>query len=89
MDYIVDEALIVIPALFIIGFFLKNSPLIPNWVIPWILLCIGIISSFFIVGFNIYGFLQGVLVTGAAVLTNKLLNETANGYFNGKNDHRK
>ncbi|SET40205.1 Phage holin family Hol44, holin superfamily V [Oceanobacillus limi] len=74
--YIFDEAFILIPVLLIFGFFLKRTPYITNWVIPWILLILGVILSFLILGFTITAFIQGVLVVGASVLLNQLYKQT-------------
>ena len=47
MDYIVSEAYILIPVLYVIGLFLKKIPMIPDWLIPWILLGLGMLGRFF------------------------------------------
>ena len=62
MDYIVKDAYILIPVLYVIGVFLKRTPRIPDWLIPWILLVLGMIGAFFLSGMKLGGVLQGVLV---------------------------
>nr|WP_236838727.1 phage holin family protein [Caldalkalibacillus salinus] len=74
--YIKDELYALIPVLWIIGNFLKITPVIKNWTIPWILLSIAIIFSTVILGLTIQAFLQGVLVTGGAVLVHQLIKQT-------------
>ena len=75
-DYILDNALILIPAIYVIGAILKGTELVKDKYIPVILLPIGIVLAMLLVGFNVNGFIQGVLVTGVAVYTNQLVKQT-------------
>ena len=75
-DYILDNALILIPAIYVIGAILKGTELIKDKYIPVILLPIGIVLGMLIVGFTVNGFIQGILVTGVAVYTNQLVKQT-------------
>lgn len=74
--FLIDEALIVVPALMILGIFLKNTPKIEDWTIPYVLLAIGLALTGAHLGFNIDGILQGILVTGAAVFGHQLIKQT-------------
>lgn len=76
MDYIIEDAYILIPVLYILGMFLKSTPKIKNWMIPWILLGVGVIGGFFMSDMKADGILQGVLVTGTAVFANQLYKQT-------------
>jgi len=38
LEYVIEEALILIPVLYVIGMFIKITPNVPSWVIPWIML---------------------------------------------------
>jgi hypothetical protein len=76
MNYIVSEAYILIPVLYVIGVFLKKIPNIKDWLIPWILLGLGMLGGFFLSGMQLSGILQGVLVAGATVFTNQLYKQT-------------
>lgn len=71
-EYLVQEALIVIPVLLIIGAMIKGTPNVKDWLIPYILLGTGIVFTVGLIGFNIDAILQGVLVSGAAVFTHEL-----------------
>jgi NhaP-type Na+/H+ or K+/H+ antiporter len=75
-NYIVQEALIVIPVLWILGVFLKRTPNIKDWVILWILLGVGVAFTVAILGFTAKAIMQGVLVAGAAVLGHQLVKQT-------------
>lgn len=74
-DYILDNALILIPAIYVIGAILKGTELVKDKYIPVILLPIGIVLAMLLVGFNVNGFIQGVLVTGVAVYANQLVKQ--------------
>ena len=74
-DYILDNALILIPAIYVIGAILKGTELIKDKYIPVILLPVGIVLGMLIVGFTVNGFIQGVLVTGVAVYANQLVKQ--------------
>lgn len=76
MDYIVKDAYILIPVLYILGMFLKKTPKIKNWMIPWILLGVGIVGGFFVADMKLDGILQGILVTGVTVFANQLYKQT-------------
>lgn len=74
MSYVVEQALILIPVLFLLGKFLKSSS-VPDKFIPLTLLAVGVILSMFMLGFTVNGFIQGVLVAGAAVFTNEVVKQ--------------
>ena len=74
-DYIVDNALILIPVIYVLGMMLKGTEKVSDKYIPIILLPIGVILAMFIVGFTVNGFIQGVLVTGVAVYANQLVKQ--------------
>ena len=76
LSYIMENKLILIPVLYIIGYIIKNTSLIKNKYIPLILLGIGIILSVFMGGDTIVNnIVQGVLVTGATVMTNQIIKQ--------------
>ena len=75
--YIVGDAYILIPVLYVIGMLLKRTPGLPDWLIPWILLALGMTGGFLLNGMQLEGLLQGVLVTGVTVFTHQLYKQTA------------
>jgi hypothetical protein len=75
-NYIVKDAYILIPVLYVIGLLLKKTPKLPDWLIPWILLALGMAGGFFLSDMQFRGLLQGVLVTGVTVFTNQLYKQT-------------
>ena len=75
MNYIVDNCLILIPVLYIIGMILKNLEFIKDKYIPLILLPIGIALAIAIKGIDINSVIQGILVTGVAVYGNQIFKQ--------------
>ena len=75
MNYIIENALILIPVLYILGSFLKNLENIKDKYIPLVLLTIGIGFSVAIIGFSVDAIIQGILVSGATVLGNQLIKQ--------------
>lgn len=77
ITYINEQALILIPVLYILGMFIKSSK-VPDRFIPITLLFIGIILTMLLLGFTIQALFQGILVSGAAVFTNQLFKQMNN-----------
>lgn len=75
MQYITEHALILIPVLNILGMIIKGFPKIPDKYIPLILLFFGIAGAVAIMGFNVQGIIQGVLITGTAVYGNQIVKQ--------------
>lgn len=76
INFVPEQLLIVVAALYVVGMFLKNTPKVLDWTIPYILLIVGVVGSIALVGFNATGILQGIICTGVAVLTNQLFKQT-------------
>lgn len=74
-EYIVQQALIVIPVLLFIGKLLKETPKMKDWLIPYTLLVFGVIFAVALMGLNVDAVIQGVLVSGAAVFGNQLFKQ--------------
>lgn len=75
MNYIVDNCLILIPVLYIIGMILKNLEFIKDKYIPLILLPIGIAMAIAISGVDVNSVIQGILVTGVTVYGNQIFKQ--------------
>ena len=78
LKYVVEQALILIPALYIIGMVLKSTPKVLDWLIPYILLALGIVGAVGIMGLNVEAVIQGILVAGVTVFTNQVIKQTIN-----------
>lgn len=68
---------LVIPALIVVGFALKQTP-IPNWTIVWIVLLVGTICGIAVCGMNITGIINGLLAGGMAVSAHQAYKQTVN-----------
>ena len=75
IGYIVDNALILIPALIVVGAIIKQVEAIPDKWIPLILLPLGIAGALALGGLSADSVIQGILVTGAAVYGNQLVTQ--------------
>lgn len=74
-EFLNQNVYIVSVVLFIIGLFLKRTPHIPNWSIPYILNIIGIIACNLILSLGVDATLQGILSAGIAVYAHQLYKE--------------
>lgn len=75
LKYTVENCLILIPVLNVIGQIIRGIERIDNRFIPLILLAFGVAGSIGILGFNADAVIQGVLVTGTAVYGNQLVKQ--------------
>lgn len=72
LDYLVKEALILVPALIAIGMGLKITPKIQDWMIVWILPVISILLAFGIMGVGVMAVMQGIIAAAVAVFMYQL-----------------
>lgn len=78
MDYtkfLVENAYILIPVLYIIGNILKDLKFIADKYIPILLLVFGILLACGWLGFNMSSIIQGILLTGIAVYSNQVVKQ--------------
>lgn len=75
-NFIPHQLLILVAALYVIGTILKKTPKVQDWMIPWILLVIGIIFSIIICGFSATSILQGIICSFGSVGINQLYKQT-------------
>ena len=75
IEYITENALILIPVLNILGKIIKGLEKIPDKFIPLILLFFGVTGTIAIMGCNADAVIQGVLITGTAVYGNQIVKQ--------------
>lgn len=75
IEFITENALLLIPVLNIIGAVIKGTEKIPDKYIPLILLGFGIVGAVAILGFSPESDVQGILVTGTAVYGNQIVKQ--------------
>ena len=79
LSYVMDNKLILIPVIYIISYIIKQTMIVSEKLIPLILLAVGIILSVLMGGDSIINnVVQGILVTGATVLTDQIIVQTKN-----------
>lgn len=72
-NYIVDDGLILIPVLYVIGYIIKQTNILSNRWIPLVLLVIGILFSIFLLNDPIVDrVIQGVLIAGVTVFIDQV-----------------
>ena len=73
LNYIVDDGLILIPVLYVIGYIIKQTNILSNRWIPLVLLVIGIIFSIFLLNDPIVDrVIQGILIAGVTVFIDQI-----------------
>jgi len=77
VEYVIEQALVLIPALYVLGMIIKHTQFIEDRYIPVILLVVGVIGSIFMLGVTVEAVIQGILVTGVAVFTNQLVKQAS------------
>lgn len=75
VDYVIERALILIPALNIIGLIIKHTQFLEDRFIPVILLAFGVGGAIALMGLNVDAVIQGILVTGVAVFNHQLVKQ--------------
>ena len=72
-NYIVDDGLILIPVLYVIGYIIKQTNILSNRWIPLVLLVIGIMFSIFLLNDPIVDrVIQGILIAGVTVFIDQV-----------------
>lgn len=80
LSYIVEEGLIMIPALYILGWMIKNTNKLENWLIPFILLGVSLILTPLIIdGYSPDNVVQAILITGVTVLGDQMVKQARKG----------
>ena len=80
LNYVVQEGLVMIPVLFIIGEIIKGTELLANKWIPLVVLVISIGFTPLLLGaYAADNIVQAVLVAGVTVFGNELIKQTSKG----------
>lgn len=73
--YIVENALVLVPVLLVIGAIIKNTQVIKDKFIPLILLVLGVAGAYGLLGLSVEATIQGILVTGVSVFSSQLVKQ--------------
>ena len=80
LNYVVQEGLVMIPVLFIIGEIIKGTELLSNKWIPLVVLVISVAFTPLVLGtYTADNIVQAVLVAGVTVFGNELIKQTSKG----------
>ncbi len=79
VEYLNQNYLMLVPALWVLGFAIKQTPFIPDWLIIWIVLIVSVIFGTIAFGFSFEGLINGVVAAGVAVLGHQMLKQTLSG----------
>ena len=74
-----DELVFIVPALWCIGYWLKSTPNVKDWIIPYVLCSLSIAGAILTVGFSVEAVANGVIAVGLAVFGNQLIKQTKKG----------
>lgn len=75
IKYVTDQALVLIPALYIMGLIIKGTEKVSNKWIPVILLPLGVAGAITFMGLNANAVIQGILVTGVTVFADQVVKQ--------------
>ncbi|MET3683335.1 hypothetical protein ABID56_001430 [Alkalibacillus flavidus] len=75
LNFVMDQALILIPVLWILGKMIKQMALVPNRFIPVTLLAISVVFTTVMMGLSVESIIQAILVTGAAVFGHQIVKQ--------------
>lgn len=76
VDFLNEKYHMFIPALWVIGYALKQTPKIPDWSILWILVGLSLTFGIISFGLSIDAVINGVIAAGVAVLGHQLFKQT-------------
>lgn len=87
-DFLKDNMYVLVPVIYILGMFLKGTPKVKDWMIPYLLLLVSIVLAISINGINANSIVQGILVAGVTVTGNQLIKQASKSTENdgGGND---
>lgn len=75
-SFLLEQAMVLVPVLMIIGAMLKKTPRMPHWLIPWALLLLGVAGGLVLLGKTPEAVIQGILAAGMAVFGHQLYKQT-------------
>lgn len=67
-----QSLVLVVPALLIIGFVMKQTPKCPDWAIIWAILVLGTIAGIITIGATVNGVTNGIIAAGLAITSNQV-----------------
>ncbi|KAF0816731.1 MULTISPECIES: phage holin family protein [unclassified Cytobacillus] len=84
LDFLNENYYMMVPALWVIGYALKQTPNVPDWSIIWILVIISVFSGSMAFGLSLEGVVNGIVAAGVAVLGHQMIKQTLKGAYSTK-----
>jgi len=75
-SFLLGHYYILVPVLWVIGYALKQTPIIPDWSIIWILLLASSVLATFAYGFTFEAITNGIIAAGVSVFGHQLAKQT-------------
>lgn len=76
IKFVPEQLIILVVALYVVGVFLKKTPRVKDWCIPWALMILGVIFSIAICGLTATSILQGIICSFVAVAVNQVYKQS-------------
>ncbi|MDZ5473044.1 phage holin family protein [Bacillus sp. 31A1R] len=76
LQFLNENYYMLVPALWVLGYALKQTPRIPSWSIIWILLIFAILFGTFAFGFTVKAVVNGIIAAGVAVFGHQMFKQT-------------
>lgn len=77
VNFLVENALVIVPVLWVIGRVIKGSKTVSDKYIPLILLALGPAFAVATLGINVEAIMQGIIAAGVAVYGHQLLKQNS------------
>ncbi len=74
--YLSDSYMFLVPVLWVLGFALKRTPKVPDWMIIWILFFVSLALAVFSFGFTPDAVVNAIIAAGVAVFGHQLVKQT-------------
>ena len=75
---VVQELMFLVPALWCLGYWLKQTPNVKDLVIPYILCLFSVTGAVAVCGITVEAVANGIIAVGVAVLGNQMYKQTKN-----------
>ncbi|MFE9279337.1 phage holin family protein [Streptomyces griseoincarnatus] len=76
-ELIDPRLLVVLAACWVIGYILKQTPKVPNWIIVYVVIVVAVLLACGLIGWSVESFVQGILTGAFAVFGHQAVKQTA------------
>lgn len=75
LGYVQENLYVLILVVYFIGYLLKSTPKVADWLIPYFLIVVAVLLAGLLIGFTAEAVVQGILIAAVAVLSNQLIKQ--------------